>query len=67
MFIGKLRAARIGRNRFMNIGFNNGTLKFDMSECDEEDDFDKISDNKSSCNNKLAKEIRDYERKKRML
>ena len=43
MFIGKLRAARIGRNRFMNIGFNNGTLKFDMSECDEDsDDIDKI-------------------------
>lgn len=64
MQIGKLRAARIGRNKFMNIGFNNGTLKFDMSNCDEEDDFDKI-ENANSRQNQLAKEIRDYERRKR--
>lgn len=64
MFIGKLRAARIGRNKFMNIGFNNGTLKFDMSNCDEDDDFNKI-ENTNSRQNQLAKEIRDYERRKR--
>lgn len=66
MFIGKLRAARIGRNKFMNIGFNNGTLKFDMSNCDEDDDFDKI-ENTNSRQNQLAKEIRDYERRKRQI
>lgn len=37
LFIGKLRAARIGRTKFPNIRFNNGTCKFDMSELDSYD------------------------------
>lgn len=37
MFIGKLRAARIGRTSFLNVKFNNGTCKFDMSELDSID------------------------------
>lgn len=66
MFIGKLRAARIGRNRFMNIGFNNGTLKFDMSECDEEgDDVDKIDYSNYTRGLHVAQNTRDSERKKK--
>ena len=37
IFIGKLRAARIGRTSFPNVKFNNGTCKFDMSELDSID------------------------------
>lgn len=66
MFIGKLRAARIGRNRFMNIGFNNGTLKFDMSECDDEDDdVDKIDYSNYTRGLNVAKSTRDSERMKK--
>ena len=32
LFIGKLRAAKIGRTEFQNISFNNGTCKFDASD-----------------------------------
>lgn len=39
LFIQKLRAARIGRDKFVNVGFNNGTCKFDMSD---NDDFDNV-------------------------
>lgn len=31
VFIGKLRAVRIDRDEFLNVKFNNGTCKFDMS------------------------------------
>ena len=34
LFIGKLRAVKIGRTSFKNVGFNNGTGKFDMSDLD---------------------------------
>lgn len=37
VFIGKLRAAKIGRTKFPNIRFNNGTCKFDMSDLDSYD------------------------------
>lgn len=37
LFIGKLRAAKIGRTSFPNVKFNNGTCKFDMSELDSID------------------------------
>lgn len=37
LFIGKLRAARIGRTSFPNVRFNNGTCKFDMSDLDSID------------------------------
>lgn len=40
MFIGKLRAVRIGRTEFMNIKFNNGTCKFDTSGMDSYGDVD---------------------------
>ncbi|MDE5888761.1 MAG: AAA family ATPase, partial [Bacilli bacterium] len=35
VFIGKLRAAKIGRTSFKNVKFNNGTGKFDMSDLDD--------------------------------
>lgn len=37
IFIGKLRAVKIGRTQFTNIKFNNGTCKFDMTELDSID------------------------------
>lgn len=40
LYIQKLRAARIGRDKFINVGFNNGTCKFDMSESDDFDGVD---------------------------
>lgn len=35
VFIGKLRAVRIDRDEFLNVRFNNGTCKFDMSNVSE--------------------------------
>jgi len=37
LHIGKSRGIRIGRTRFNNVGFNNGTCKFDFSELDSID------------------------------
>lgn len=37
LFIGKLRAVKIGRTQFRDVMFNNGTCKFDMSDLDEVD------------------------------
>lgn len=37
VFIGKLRAVKIGRTSFPNVSFNNGTCKFDMSDIDSID------------------------------
>lgn len=37
IYIGKLRAVKIGRTSFPNVKFNNGTCKFDMSELDSID------------------------------
>ena len=37
VFIGKLRAVKIGRTSFPNVKFNNGTCKFDMSDLDSID------------------------------
>lgn len=35
MFLGKFRAGRIDKNKFLNVYLNNGTCKFDMSETDD--------------------------------
>lgn len=37
IYIGKLRAVKIGRTSFPNVKFNNGTCKLDMSELDSID------------------------------
>ena len=44
--IGKLRAAKVGRTKFNNVKFNNGTGKFDMSDMDSFDDA--VTDNTTS-------------------
>lgn len=58
MNIGKLRAAKVGRSKFQNIKFNNGTLKFDMEEQDVEFDDYKSSNNSV----KFGKQARDFGR-----
>lgn len=57
MYIQKLRAVKIGRDKFINVQFNNGTGKFDMSDMDTMDNpgFDQTV----SYQNKVAKDIRD--------
>lgn len=48
VYIGKLRAVKIGRTSFPNVRFNNGTCKFDMSELDSIDnEVINTSDNKN--------------------
>ena len=55
IFIGKLRAVKIGRTQFPNVKFNNGTCKFDMSELDSIDN-EPIADSQNGVmNNNLAK------------
>lgn len=36
IFLAKLRSGKINRNQFYNVGFNNGTCKFDMSNIDSD-------------------------------
>lgn len=54
LFIGKLRAAKIGRTSFPNIKFNNGTCKFDMSELDSIDN-EPLGNTKGKMNESLEK------------
>ena len=55
MYIQKLRAVKIGRDKFINVQFNNGTGKFDMSDMDTMDNpgFDQTV----SYQNKVAKSV----------
>lgn len=46
--LGKFRAGRIDRNKFFNVYFNNGTCKFDMSDCDDGTDVSFESDYQST-------------------
>lgn len=48
IYIGKLRAVRIDRDEFLNIKFNNGTCKFDMTSTNSE--IDRIMDEGPSHN-----------------
>lgn len=36
IFLAKLRSGKIIKNQFYNVGFNNGTCRFDMSNIDED-------------------------------
>lgn len=45
IFLAKLRSGKIIRNQFFNVGFNNGTCKFDMSNLDS--DTEALDDNKN--------------------
>lgn len=56
VFIQKLRATKIGRNRFTNVKFNNGTGKFDMSDLDSMDTV-AYEDSIASQQNRVAKNI----------
>ena len=51
IYIGKLRAARLGRTSFPNVKFNNGTCKFDMSDLDSIDTEPLGFDNNNNRNN----------------
>lgn len=55
IFIGKLRAVKIGRTQFPNVKFNNGTCKFDMSELDSIDNEPTADSQNGVMNNNLAK------------
>lgn len=55
IFIGKLRAVKIGRTQFPNVKFNNGTCKFDMSELDSIDNEPTADSQNGIMNNNLAK------------
>ena len=54
VFIQKLRATKIGRNKFINVKFNNGTGKFDMSDLDSMDSVS-YEDSLTSQQNRVAK------------
>ena len=62
MFIQKLRAVKIGRDKFNNVKFNNGTGKFDMSDMDDMDNavYETTIQSKQ---NAIAKQERDRQRK----
>lgn len=55
LFIGKLRAVKIGRTAFPNVKFNNGTCKFDMSELDSIDNEKIIGDANGKATNDFTK------------
>ena len=54
VFIGKLRAVKIGRTSFPNIKFNNGTCKFDMSDLDSIDN-EPVGNNDGRVNSSFTK------------
>ena len=64
VFIQKLRATKIGRNKFIGVKFNNGTGKFDMSDLDSMDSM-AYEDSIASQQNKVAKSILNDSRKNR--
>ena len=55
IFIGKLRAVKIGRTSFPNVKFNNGTCKFDMSELDSVDNEPFASNQDGTVTNNFVK------------
>lgn len=62
VFIQKLRAVKIGRDKFINVKFNNGTGKFDMSDMDDIDNV-VYEDNMQSKTNKIAKQVLNTQRR----
>lgn len=56
--IGKFRGGKLDRNKFMNVYFNNGTCRFDMSEVDENDDDMSFDEKQSSRLNEIARETK---------
>lgn len=63
LFVGKLRAAKVGRTKFNNIKFNNGTCKFNMDDLDEIEQT--LGDNViSTTAQNIAKSVKQEYRKK---
>ena len=60
MFIGKFRGGRMDKNKFLNVSFNNGTCKFDMTE-----DADAIDAPMSSQSMEVAKQTYQQQKNKR--
>ena len=56
--IGKFRGGKLDRNKFMNVYFNNGTCRFDMSEVGENDDDMSFDEKQSSRLNEIARETK---------
>lgn len=64
LFIGKLRAAKIGRTQFKDVLFNNGTCKFDMTDLDNTEPL--YNDNGiSNSAQSIAKSVKQEYRKNR--
>lgn len=63
VFIQKLRGIAIGRDKFLNVKFNNGTCKFDMTDTGDLDDevFENSMQNRQ---NQVAMSVRNNLRKK---
>jgi len=56
--IGKFRGGKLDRNKFMNVYFNNGTCRFDMSEVDENNDDMSFDEKQSSRLNEIARQTK---------
>lgn len=62
--IGKFRGGRLDRNKFMNVYFNNGTCRFDMSSVDDDDGNMPFEERQSSRMNEIARETKQTYQKK---
>lgn len=57
IFLGKFRAGRIDKNKFLNVYLNNGTCKFDMSETDDGTDLP-FEERQSNRLNEIARQTK---------
>lgn len=57
VFLGKFRAGRIDKNKFLNVYLNNGTCKFDMSETDDGTDLP-FEERQSNRLNEIARQTK---------
>ena len=64
VFLGKFRAGRIDKNKFMNVYFNNGTCKFDMSNVDDGTEVPFDEQMTSTSNNIARKTLQEQSYKK---
>ena len=61
VYIQKLRAVAIGEDKFINVLFNNGTCKFDMTDRGEVDD-EVFNTSMQKKQNEMAKDVRNTQR-----
>ena len=64
VFLGKFRAGRIDRNKFLNVYFNNGTCKFDMDDIDDGVDLP-FEERMSNTSNNIARDTLKQQRYKK--